>query len=394
MFSNKKTTIPFEGYLSATLPRYKSFSELKRNEAYYLSNIHDKVDNYINDPGYSYIPYDVLSEILMVDLQKYDTFIDINGNVLDLSGGEYYTLCDFDYEPYFDHDNDSPFAKKVMAVNNVLLNNKIDFEATILYNLIEIRPINSSISPEYLKYYFYYRGKDTDGWNYLDWAYEAFCRTLEEQTGDSRYIYTPDILKSGVLVIDDLSLHSEIISSFQDSLYEQRNPGRLALQEAFKSPLYEQLKSLEKAVKIKILNSDMDPESKSNNLSTLTGLLTLLDEGMRVYVQCKQGRQEHIHVTSLLNFFLSCEMIIRAKLFLHCNRIIDSSKGFSYLLSEYRNSIEWIPNYSEFTKGLYDIKETRNKAAHTGERITIHEAEMIVNKVCNTICKIMNIRVK
>ena len=88
--NEKQMQIKFSDYFIATLPRYKKMSELNRKKSYYLSNIHDKLDNYINNINYLSIPKHILDEVLVVDLQKYDSMIDINGDEYDWSGKEYY----------------------------------------------------------------------------------------------------------------------------------------------------------------------------------------------------------------------------------------------------------------------------------------------------------------
>lgn len=147
--------INFTDYFSVSFPRFKRFTDLDRKHAIYLAPplMRNKVDNYINNLHIYKIPEHVIDSLYVVEFQKYDTMIDVNGNVVNFSDGldEYSPI-----EKTVENGEFSWFNKKITSVNHVVFDDLLDIESSLIYNLLEIKPITDKISLEYLRYYFYH----------------------------------------------------------------------------------------------------------------------------------------------------------------------------------------------------------------------------------------------
>jgi hypothetical protein len=149
--------VRFQDLFSVSLPRHKRLSELERDKAVYLPSgmLMDELYNCINNKNSIEIPRDILDSILVVEFQRYDKMIDINGEEYDLSAANdpfssrSLKIDDTIVEDLF------YFEKKLSAVNNIFLNDIINIEASVIYNLLEIRPKTKDVSLDYLRYYFW-----------------------------------------------------------------------------------------------------------------------------------------------------------------------------------------------------------------------------------------------
>lgn len=88
-FLEETINVKFLDYFSVSFPRYKKFSELDREHAIYLAPplMRDKVDNYLNNLNIFKLPQSVIESLYVVEFQKYDTMIDVKGNVMNFSDG-------------------------------------------------------------------------------------------------------------------------------------------------------------------------------------------------------------------------------------------------------------------------------------------------------------------
>lgn len=330
--NEKQMQIKFSDYFIATLPRYKKMSELNRKKSYYLSNIHDKLDNYINNINYLSIPKHILDEVLVVDLQKYDSMIDINGDEYDWSGKEY-------YEPVRTSNEIECldwYTKKLTAVNHIIFDDILDVESSIIYNLIEITPL-SEISVEYLKYYFWYWPRNefdkvSEGQKLLNRIYEESGRNIALTNGGyEKFIYTCELLNSSFMVIDKFEYHNDLIMQHSEYLREQTpNKAKMSLQALFGSPLYQNLSRLEKQITNKLI---IEKDLKNNN--SYTGFLSLLEEGLSNFDNVKNNGEKNITIGTIFNFPLALEIYIRAKIKL-INPNIRHDDSLAFLI----NSIE------------------------------------------------------
>jgi len=404
--------IKFGDYFTSSMPRYKRLSELKRNEAVYIPSnylLPNTIYSYINNPNCSQIPKEIIDDVLVVHMQKYDTMIDVNGNLFDWSEKG------FIYDPKdVDDCQIDWFEKKISAVNNMLFEDKLDVESSIIYNLIEIRPLESQISLDYLRYYFWDMPKsdEEDNNSYLQItdsgiyekpyrlnvlfnASEYACRIIEKETGCLRYIITPEILQNIEIEIDDLSEHVPIVQSHRTFLFEQsRAYGKRALQERFGSPLYESLESLEKEV-----YQVLTPAEKGDKdiLSSYTGFVRSLGDALNLFTDLKENEQrtyQGISQASLMAIKTSCEIILKAKL-----RILNLSnwepknsfsKNISFIFENKRAVLSrWLSSneLDDFRNSLHEIRIWKNRGSHTSEFISIEEADYLIDIACNKVIR-------
>ncbi|WP_019227232.1 hypothetical protein [Sedimentibacter sp. B4] len=385
--------IKFSDYFKATLPRYKSINDLNRKKSYYLSNVHDKLDNYINNINFSNIPKNILDDILVVDLQKYDTMIDIDGSEYDWSGDKYYEPVRTTYEiECLDW-----YTKKLTAVNHIIFDDILDIESSIIYNLIEITPI-SEISVEYLRYYFWHKPwtiqdiDKTEGKIFLDKIYNKFSKNIAITNGGyEKFIYTCELLNESYMVIDKFEKHRDIISLHYQYLSEQKpNKSKVLLQSQFGSPLYQNLEKLEKQMPHRLITQNENPR----NFNSYTGFLTLLEEGQSNFANVKSLGGNDITIGTIFNYPLACEIFIRAKMKL-INRYIKHDDTLYYLINEIKSGIiQYLKkDVTENEKNIFliemdNIREIRNYGGHTSKKIPIDKAQKIIDLVCSALRKI------
>ena len=381
-----KIEIKFGDYFTATLPRYKQFKDLKRNEAYYLSNVHDKLDNYINNPLYTSIPDEVLRSILVVELQKYDTMIDINGEEYDWSNGYPFTPLEREVENQYYYW----FEKKWVDVNHVVFDDIMDIESSVVYNLIEIRP-KSGITLDYLRYWLWYNPDlVTDGKSFLYEVYGEFCDNLERINGDSRYLYTCGLLLKQTAVVDNLSEHSSIIRAHNNYLDEAaRAESKMALQALFGSPLYNNLKKLENRVV-----KQLTPDEAKNDQSSYAGFVRMLEESQRIFNATKERGIKTISTASIFSFYSACEIILRAKIKCILNTQVFAGDSFSSCIKLLKDNAPILfrrrlptDEWREFFDDLNRVRLGKNDGSHTTETINIAEAENTIAFVCNKVIK-------
>jgi len=394
MNQDKKIEINFSEYFTATLPRYKNFSELKRNEAFYLSNAHFAVGNYINNPKYNHIPEDAIRSISVVDLQQYDSMIDIDGNEYDWSDGvDPYTP----EERTVDNKFGDWFEKRLVDVNHVIFDDVLDIHASIIYNLIEIRA-KANISIDYLRQYLWFdREQTSDGTVFLVRTREEFCNQLEKSTGNWRYVFSCPALEKQTLLIDDFSEHDLIIQRHNEYLDEvARAQGKAAIQTLFGSPLYENLIKLEARV-LKSLTSD---ELKSER-NSFTGFVRMLEEAQLIFMNTKESGIQTISKASVFQFKSACEIILRAKLKCFLRNEVTSNATFSNsikLLKDNANIMfkTKLPSteFHNFFNDLHTIRLEKNEASHTTEHMNISEAEKLIHFICNTVIKNIDTYIK
>jgi len=413
--------INFSHHFSITQPRYKRLSELKRSEAVYLPTglLPDDLYKYINNVNCSFIPKDVLDSIQVVEFQKYDTMIDINGNEFDWSDA---------YDAYSPEGvkvndvaigSDFLFEKRVSAVNNMFLNDVIDIESSIIYNLLEIRPTSALISVDYLRYYFWdstycvfetnHQGLECEncefntgttclkmpsGVDTLNRARSITHDMIFQASGEERFSLLPEAFCDLQIEIDDPTQHSDLILKHKQYLDEQgRSFGTKQLQIIFGSPIYDELRELEARV-----YSILSPNEKEEKKDSYTGFIRHLEDALTIFndIKNKSGETGTVNISqaTIMAFKSSCEIILKVKL-----RILELPKwnaefGFMQnidFISKNKKSVfrRWLSSEEmrDFYDSLHFVRKMKNQGSHTTEFISINEAERIIDIACNRVIK-------
>jgi len=398
--------IRFGDYFDIRQPHYKSLDQLDRKNCYYLADAWDKLCQYINNPMLDHIPNEVLESLRFWDIGRYDTLINVNGDVVDLSSH------DVDYGerwhgivPSGELDvGRHSWLCKISALNNVVLDDSLDIEASIIYNLYEIVPLTNLITIDFLRYYFWC-DKNLDiqrrefeekgeapslGTLFLLWVEKQTSDELEEDTGGLvRSMLDCDILKDGEADLESFEKHEEIIANHNAMLEEEsRKHGTLYLKAAFGAPYYEQLRQLELQVINKITieakNSDFrrDPSSYTGFISELehfeVGLHSIKADGIR----------------KVYNLPLKViEVILRAKLWykLGSNVVYDGIM-MNEMINILRDNWDYLckvkytyQEKNQFIQSLRAIKTERNIWAHGSKGYTIDEANKIMQRLYSSI---------
>ncbi len=403
------TTIRFGDYFTINMPRYKRLTDLKRDEAVYLPTglLAAEIYEYINNKYCMSIPRELINDILVVEMQKYDTIIDVNGNLFDWSDKQYI------FEPTVAEGySEDWFTKKISAVNNVFFNDVIDIEASVIYNLIEIIPKTKDVSVDYLRYYFwrmpfcvnnsqcdeceYNSGSkcaiEPPGTEALDLIRDAACKYIFENYGaDSRFYVFSDVLENIEVQIDGSSSRNDLTEKHKQYIDERsRALGMLKLQELFGSPLYENLKDVEARV-----YSVLTPAEKKYNRDEYTGFVRVLEEALTIYNSIKEnGKAPGISQASIMAFKTPCEIILKAKLRLITPDNWSPSNTFNKNINFIRTNngavfsrILTSNELSEFFNSLDYIRRMKNDGSHTTEYISIEEADTIINCACNKVIR-------
>lgn len=393
-----KIEILFGDYFEINEPHYTRLDQLDRQHCYYLSNVYDKLDGIINNPAIDSIPIDVLESVLVVDLQKYDTMVDINGNVIDWSSKEQYYM---NGEPLAEWYGLTPCKEcdealsldsmmcRLSAINNVMFDDKLDIEASLIYNLIEIRPKSDKITVEYLRYFFWYPDREhcnQDGLQFRRDLHYLFCEELEYYTGNSRYVFTCDWLNSFYAIIDDFDTHEHLIEQHKQLQDQQaRQYGAFYLKAAFGSPYYDNLKSLEKRV-THLLHKDSSKDSR--DLSAFSGFVSELERFETGFNSLKASGEQHVSFLP----FRAVEVILRAKLRCELGAEVKANDMMGTLIDyirEYWNDLTYhkydYEDRNYLLSSLQSIARLRNEWAHCSKEYTILEAEKIMKRIYEVI---------
>jgi uncharacterized protein YqkB len=403
------TTIRFGDYFTISMPKYKRLSELKRNEAVYLPAglLANEIYEYINNRFCMCIPKELVNDILVVEMQRYDTMIDVSGNLFDWSDKQHI------FDPMVvSAYSEEWFTKKISAVNNVFFDDVIDIEASVIYNLIEIRSKTKDISADYLRYYFWripfcINNAQCDVCEYnlgSKCAIEppgtealrrirdaAYNYILENYGADSRFYIYCDVLENLEVQIDNTSSRDDLAEKHKKYIDEQsRALGILKLQELFGSPLYDNLKGIEAHV-----YSVLTPSEKKNSRAKYVGFVRVLEEALTIYNSIREsGKASGISQASIMAFKTPCEIILNAKL-----RLINPDnwspsntfdKNIKYVRS---NKSAVLARYlttnelSEFFDSLDYIRRMKNDGSHTTEYISFDEADKIIDCACNRVIR-------
>lgn len=384
-YLNATTKINFTDYFSVSFPRYKKYTDLDRKHAIYLAPplMRDKVDNYINNLYINELPEHVIDSLYIVELQKYDTMIDVNGNVIDFSDG-----LD-EYSPIgktVENKEFSWFNKKITSVNHVVFDDLLDIESSLVYNLLEIRPITDKISLNYLRYYFYYTPPESifDIKNGEKLLRYIKCRFSEKI--DSAFFYSCDLFENVKITIDNFEYHGNLTSEHLSFLNEQsREGGKIAIQAEFGSALYNNLRNLEKRIQ-----NYLTADNLWGNTSDYTGFVLALEEGILTFNNAFEKGKTDISTSSLFGFPLSCEIILRAKLKLNDkNLFVDEKFMFGSLIKYLYKYDKFIfkSGYKDdsFIDLIKKIADKRNLYAHKGNRISINKAKSDIDSFCKAI---------
>lgn len=380
--------INFTDYFSVSFPRFKRFTDLDRKHAIYLAPplMRNKVDNYINNLHIYKIPEHVIDSLYVVEFQKYDTMIDVNGNVIDFSDGldEYSPI-----EKVVENKEFSWFNKKINYVNHVIFDDLLDIESSLIYNLLEIRPVTDKISLEYLRYYFYHTPVESifdykNGEKLLQYITNCFTENV-----DSTFYYSCDLFENITITIDNFTRQEKLISEHLSFLKEQsRDVGKIAIQAEFGSDLYNNLRELEKRIQNYLTANNLWDETLD-----FTGFVSTLEDSMLIFNNAHEKGKADISTASIFGFPLACEIILRVKLKLNnSNLLIDKKTMFGKLIDylyQYDKFIFKSGNKNDsFIKLIKRVADKRNSYAHKGNRISIKRAKSDIDLFCKAIRKI------
>lgn len=407
--------IRFGDYFDVRQPRYKRLDQLDRAHCYYLSDAWDKLNKYINNPALDHIPFEVLESVRVWDIGRYDTLIDVNGDVVDLScHSKYYTGKWHGVVPNDDIDV-SNWLCRLSAINNVKLNDMLDIEASILYNLYEVVPLTNLISVDFLRYYFWCDGAldsmrrdfnmerdskiPTLGTLFLFQTEATVSNELEEDTGGLvRTMLDCEALKNEEADLESFEQHEAIIAAHRIRMeVEAEKNGALFLKAAFGSSHYEQLRSLERKVLNKI-QLERNRARKGQRVSEpfgYSGFVSELEHFETNYHTIKVSGIKRVYNIPLK----VVEVVLRAKLWYKLgNRIVYDGIMMNDLLDvlcTYWDSLCNMANSyeqrSELIQSIKEIARERNTWAHGSKCYSIEEADMLMQKVYGIIKEINQI---
>ena len=401
--------VAFSDYFIADIPHHTELSELDTDNYYYLSPnliMHTMVDNILND-NCDNIPDYILEHISFNHLGNHYTIIDTDKNII---GSD--VSWSVQRNTDFVRIRQSCWAEepiKINALNNIC-NANIDIQATLIYNLIRIKPIRK-ISLLYLKKYFHateymkalqnaksqnIKGLDSHilgqekterGIGYISLCEfaEKYCDNPERQDEDYGG-FSVEELNNSYIYIDDLKKHKEIIDDFQNnqdtSLEKYKNT---VTQRFFDVAFFNNLKEKEELAK----KTYDDFES----LASLLGTEKQLAIAEMNYDIIKQAEATDIN---MINFYTAIEKYLR--LCITCyprkneidsgNRSINRIAAFTMgdLYYCFSNNMILFENISidqrsDLLLDFEAIKKARNIEAHQGQGIKKEDAENWVNKI-------------
>lgn len=400
--------VAFSDYFIADMPHHTELSELDTDKYYYLSPnliMHTMVDNIINDKCDKNSEY-ILNHISFNHLGNHYTIIDTDKNII--SSNIFWTVQRNDY---FERIGQSCWAEGPIQINalNNICNANIDIQATIIYNLIRIKPIRK-ISLLYLKKYFHTTeyikaienahaknikgfdshifGQDkTDrGIGYISLCEfaEKYCDNPERQDKDYGG-FSVEELNSSYIYIDDLKKHKEIIDNFQNnqdtSLEKYKNTvtqrffdvaffNNLKEKEDLAKKTYDDIESLsllgtEKQLAIAEMNYDIIKQTESTEINMIN-FYTAIEKYLRLCVACYPRKDEIDTGNKSLNRIAAFTMG-------------DLYYCFSNNMILFENIS--IQQRSDLLLDFEAIKKARNAEAHQGQGIKKEDAENWVNKI-------------
>ncbi len=404
--------IRFGDYFEVRQPRYTSLSQLDRQHCYYLADAWDKLCRYINNPAMDHIPFEVLESLRVWDIGRYHTLINVYGEVVDLSiHSKWYSGR---WQGVVPNDDLGLLVEKwscrLSAMNNVMLNDQLDIEATVIYNLYEIKPLTDLISVDFLRYYFWCDGSldkqrrefeekgeaPSLGALFLLWTEQRISDELEEETGGLvRSMLDVDVLKDEEADLESFEQHEEIINTFNKMLEEDaRKYGKLYLKAAFGTPDYEQLRRFEMQVhhKIQVENDSATDAQNRINESMYTGFVAELEHFEAGFQNIKTSGIRKVYNLPLK----VVEVILRAKLWYRLGSkviwdrtmmgdMIDILWDHWEKLCRSRCSFQ---QKKELINAISSIAGKRNTWAHGSKEYSIDEAEEIMQRVYRVIKEI------
>ena len=401
--------VAFSDYFIADMPHHTELSELDTDNYYYLSPsilMHTMVDNIIND-NCDNIPQHILEHISFNQFGNHYTIIDTDKTII--SSNKSWTVQRNDN---FVRISQSCWAEEPIQINalNNICSANIDIQATIIYNLIRIKPIRK-ISLLYLKKYFHtteyikaienanarnIKGFDSHiigqdkterGIGYISLCEfaEKYCDNLKRQDEDYG-AFSVEELNNSYIYIDDLKKHKEIIDDFQNNQDTSLDKyQKTVTQRFFDIAFFNNLKEKEKLAK----KTYDDIES----LASLLGTEKQLVIAEMNYDIIKQSEAAEIN---MINFYTAIEKYLR--LCITCyprkydidtgsrtlNRIATFTMGDLYYC--FSNNMILFENISIDKRSnlllIFEaIKKARNIEAHQGQGIKKEDAENWVNKI-------------
>lgn len=403
--------IYFNDYFEVDLPKHKILSELDRDQYYYLSPsilVHRQLDNVINNFEASKMPELEIRKIIGAQISEGYIILDSDLNI----------LPDMNKELYYNAD------KEVHGVNQMQLNNVIDIEKTLLYNLIRIKPIGD-ITLDYLKMYFY-NGVDTIRQNELtiqdlignfklDFYIED--KTINTKTLnylsekvffgnygiDTWHIVTIDVLKDSYILVDPIEKQSELIHKHKEELKQKQIIEEKEELAAWfgKALIFDKIKELE--FKAKKMHEEKVYDALKGFETTILAAKRDLNNNI------KNKDQE----VSIYQFYKAFEIYLRLKIFTNSKFYKEKLKLLLYqqdinhfTLSEL-NKILKDNSYHKYLINLPDsfnnrmkvkeclnILKDRNLDAHTATKyVPADIASKTARDICNAIVKLEKIMI-
>lgn len=411
--------IRFGDFFDVRQPHYTSLDKLDREHCYYLSDAWDKIGRFINNPALDHIPHEALDSVLVWDLGRYDTMIDVDGNVVDMSSKHDYAPkwhgvipCE-EMEKATIANKVNPFSCRLSAMNNVALDDRLDIEASLIYNLYEVIPLTNLISVDYLRYYFWCSGsvdKHRNGfwYNYepaeslgilfLFYVEHDLFDELYKDTGLYKNMLDCEVLKDAEADIESFEQHEEIVAEHKKMLEaESRKYGTLYLKAAFGTPDYEQLQRLEMQVihKIRLQNKKASQRNGIVDISSFSGFVSELERFETGFHSIKISGAQQIYDLPLK----VVEVVLRAKLWYNLGSdVIYSGIMMNDMLNvlwDYWNTLCKV-NYTyqqkkEFVSSIRAISKERNGWAHGSKAYSIREADVIMQRVYHILKEINRI---
>jgi len=388
---SKTQRINFSDYFKISQPRKKCLSELDRENAYYLPPplLSDDIMYCINNPEVGTIPRSLIDDILVVEFQRYDTMVDKDGNEYDWSN-----YC-FQPMGLAEIDDDLGmfglekwFEKRLSAVNHILLNNKLDIEASVIYNLFEIRPKTEHITADYLRYYFQQpleeigEGVDISHQTVFIWSVKN--KFYDEHNA---YYYSCEDFTESRLTIDCFDRHAKLVEENRRVL-DEMNRGRksMAIKAVFGQSLYNNLVRLENRILTYLDNNKL-----LQNRESYSGFVTMLEDSSEIFDNVKK-EQPDISTASIFGFAVSLEVILRAKLMMNpkLNGLIHDKCTLGHMLNclrDYPNAVfkRRTPDHKTIKLLRFAANKRNHEYAHTGRRISISDAEEDIALFCDAI---------
>ena len=418
--------IYFSDYFEVDLPKHKSLSELNTNMYYYLSPslvVHCMIDNIIND-GDEQIPELILRKINFNYLGNVYKLIDTSGKVIDSGekwlvkqGEKYFLKGECDYL----EDN----AIELNSLNNICGAN-IDISATLLFNLIRIKP-KRKISLIYLKNYFYtteynkaienisslmcynkeqyqsrgdllLAGQDSEFKNVGYYSLLEFCEHHCDSRGENNndfHTYSIEDIKNAFVYIDDFKNHDSIIDNFI-----LRNDNSI---EKFKIMVSKRFAD------IAFVNNLRKYENKVKMIFDIEELITLLGTEKQLAVAEMNHsilRQNKTKEIKLIDYYVALEKYLRLCLAYSKNRYkletgckslekigLFTFGDLCYCCCIEHNKKMLFKNDDKkidlLLSHLKEIKHRRNLEVHTGVGVNVEDAEGIIEQVY-MVLKLLN----